>query len=40
MEKTIQELEDLFWEYKNTNDQNAYIAVRECIEIIRKNEGE
>jgi hypothetical protein len=40
MNKTIKELEDLFLEYRNTNDQNAYIAVRECIEIIKKNNGE
>jgi hypothetical protein len=39
MDKTIQELEKLFLEYKNSNDQNAYIAVRECISIIKKNEG-
>jgi phenylpyruvate tautomerase PptA (4-oxalocrotonate tautomerase family) len=37
MEKIIQELTDLFWEYKNTNDQNAYIAVEECIQIVLKN---
>jgi hypothetical protein len=37
MEKIIQELRDLFWEYKNSNDQNAYIAVEECIQIVLKN---
>jgi transcriptional accessory protein Tex/SPT6 len=40
MEKTIQELKDLFLEYKNSNDQNAYIAVEECIQIVLKNKGE
>ena len=40
MEKIIKELEDLFLEYKNSNDQNAYIAVRECIKIVLKNKIE
>jgi transcriptional accessory protein Tex/SPT6 len=40
MQNTLKELEDLFWEYKNSNDQNAYIAVKECIEIIKKNQEE
>jgi hypothetical protein len=40
MEKTIKELKDLFWEYRNTNDQNAYIAVEECIQIVLNNNGE
>jgi Ca2+-binding EF-hand superfamily protein len=34
---TIQELENLIIEYRG--DQNARIAIRECIEIIKKNEG-
>jgi hypothetical protein len=38
--KTVKDLEELFWEYRNTNDQNAYVAVKECIEIIKKNKGE
>jgi hypothetical protein len=37
MINTIQELENLIIEYRG--DQNARIAIRECIEIIKKNEG-
>jgi hypothetical protein len=37
MEKTIQELENLITEYRG--DQNGVTAIRECIAIIRKNEG-
>jgi hypothetical protein len=37
MEKTIRELENLIIEYRN--DQNGVTAIRECISIIRKNEG-
>ena len=37
MTNTIQELENLIIEYRG--DQNARIAIRECIEIIKKNEG-
>ena len=40
MDKTIEQLKDLFWEYKNSNDQNAYIAVEECIEIVLNNKKE
>jgi hypothetical protein len=37
MDKIIQELEKLFLEYRNSNDQNAYVAVRECIQIVKDN---
>ena len=37
---TIQQLKDLYWEYKNSNDQNAQIAVEECIEIVLNNKKE
>lgn len=40
MNKTIQELKDLYWEYKNSNDQNAYVAVEECIQIVIRNKKE
>jgi hypothetical protein len=40
MDKTIQELQKLFLEYKNSNDQNAYIAVKECIQIVAENNGQ
>jgi hypothetical protein len=40
MNKTIQELKDLFWEYKNANDQNACVAVEECIQIVIRNKKE
>jgi hypothetical protein len=40
MEKTIKELKDLFLEYRDSGDQNAYIAVEECIQIVLKNKGE
>jgi hypothetical protein len=39
MDKTLQELQKLFLEYKNSNDQNAYIAVKECIQIVAENNG-
>jgi hypothetical protein len=38
MEKTIQELENLIIYYGG--DHNAIIAIKQCIEIIRKNKGE
>lgn len=40
MDKTIEQLKNLFWEYKNSNDQNASIAVEECIEIVLNNKKE
>ena len=37
MTKTIQELENLIIEYRG--DQNARIAIKKCIKIIKKNES-
>ena len=37
MTKTIQELENLIIEYRG--DQNGVNAIRKCISIIKKNEG-
>jgi hypothetical protein len=38
MEKTIKELEDLIIYYGG--DLHATIAIKQCIEIIKKNKGE
>lgn len=40
MEKTLQDLEKLWLEYRNENDHNAYVAVRHCIKIVLENKGE
>ena len=40
MEKTLHELEKLWLEYRNQGDQNAYVAVRECINIVLESKGE
>lgn len=38
MDKTIKELEALIVEYRG--DLNGIHAIKECIEIIKKNKGE
>ena len=38
MDKTIKELEALIVEYRG--DLNGVQAIRECIQIIKKNKGE